>query len=76
MGRGVMMADDRSPGSSVIDTDPLSGQSAYFGVVRVNRELGKNNSIGFIYTDRELHTFPDRFALRALRSWLQSHRRH
>ena len=37
------------------------GQSAYFGMVRVNREVGKNNSIGFIYTDRELHTRPDSF---------------
>ncbi len=58
---GAMLANDRSPGRSVIDTDPLSGQSAYFGVLRVNRELGKNNSIGFIYTDRELHTSPNTF---------------
>jgi hypothetical protein len=58
---GAMLADDRSPGRSVIDTDPLSGQSAYFGVLRVNRELGKNNSIGFIYTDRELQTNPNTF---------------
>ena len=57
-----MLADDRSPGRSVIDTDPLSGDSAYYGVLRVNRELGKNNSIGFIYTDRELHTAPTHFA--------------
>jgi hypothetical protein len=56
---GTMLANDRSPGRSVIDTDPLSGESAYFGVVRLNRELGKNNSIGFIYTDRELHTNPN-----------------
>jgi hypothetical protein len=58
---GAMLADDRSPGRSVIDTDPLTGASAYFGVLRVNRELGKNNSIGFIYTDRELHTEPNTF---------------
>jgi hypothetical protein len=58
---GAMLANDRSPGRSVIDTDPLSGQSAYFGALRVNRELGKNNSIGFIYTDRELHTSPNTF---------------
>ncbi|MFI5107139.1 MAG: hypothetical protein ACHP79_19615, partial [Terriglobales bacterium] len=31
------------------------------GVLRVNRELGKNNSIGVIYTDRELHTVPNSF---------------
>jgi len=58
---GAMLADDRSPGRSVIGTDPLAGESAYFGVLRVNRELGKNNSIGFIYTDRELHTSPNTF---------------
>ncbi len=58
---GTMLANDRQPGDSVIGTDPLSGQSAYFGVVRVNRELGKNNSIGMIYTDRELHTNPNTF---------------
>jgi len=58
---GAMLANDRSPGRSVISTDPLSGESAYFGVLRVNRELGKNNSIGFIYTDRELHTSPNTF---------------
>jgi len=58
---GAMLADDRSPGRSVIDTDPLSGASAYFGVLRVNREFGKNNSFGFIYTDRELHTNPNTF---------------
>src|SRR5215470_14982856 len=58
---GTMFANDRSPGHSVIDTDPLTGQDAYFGIVRVNRELGKNNSIGMIYTDRELHTTPNSF---------------
>jgi hypothetical protein len=58
---GTLMANDRSPGRSVIDTDPLSGQNAYFGVLRVNREFGKNNSLGVIYTDRELHTNPNSF---------------
>ena len=58
---GTMLANDRSPGRSVIDTDPLSGQNAYFGVLRVNREVGKNSSVGFIYTDRELHTSPNSF---------------
>ncbi|MGC2697258.1 MAG: DUF5916 domain-containing protein [Candidatus Angelobacter sp.] len=58
---GTMLANDRSPGTSVINTDPLADQNAYFGIVRVNRELGKNNSVGFIYTDRELHTNPNSF---------------
>src|SRR5579859_2159275 len=58
---GTLLANDRSPGKSVIDTDPLSGENAYFGVLRINRELGKNNSIGLIYTDRELHTAANSF---------------
>lgn len=58
---GAMAANDRAPGISVIQNDPLAGQNAYFGVVRVNRELGKNSSVGVIYTDRELHTSPNSF---------------
>ena len=67
---GSMVANDRSPGTSVIGTDPLSGENAYFGILRVNRELGKNNSVGMIYTDRELHTAPNSLLhLSALRRW-------
>jgi Domain of unknown function (DUF5916) len=58
---GTFIADDRAPGKSVIDTDPLSGNSAYYGVFRLNREMGKNNTVGVIYTDRELHTAPNSF---------------
>ena len=53
---GTFLANDRAPGQTVLPGDPLNGNNAYFGVLRVNRELGKGNSIGFIYTDRELHT--------------------
>jgi hypothetical protein len=53
---GALYADDRSPGKVVPDFDPLSGQSATFGILRVNRSLGGDNSIGMIYTDRELDT--------------------
>jgi Domain of unknown function (DUF5916)/Carbohydrate family 9 binding domain-like len=58
---GTFIADDRAPGKSVIDTDPLSGNPAYFGVFRLNREVGNNSSVGLIYTDRELHTAPNSF---------------
>jgi len=58
---GTFLANDRAPGKSVIQTDPLFGNNAYFGVMRINREIGKNNSIGFIYTDHELHTNPNSF---------------
>lgn len=53
---GAMVADDKSPGESVTPGDPLYGQRAYVGFVRINREFGKQNTIGLLYTDRELHT--------------------
>jgi len=57
---GTLFADDQSPGESVAPNDPLWGRQAYFGIVRVSRELGKNGSnIGLIYTDRELDTVPN-----------------
>jgi len=55
---GLLVADDRSPGGSVTPYDALSGHRAYFGVVRVSHDIGKDSSIGMIYTDRELHTVP------------------
>lgn len=58
---GTLVANDQAPGKTVLENDPLFGNSAYFGIFRINREIGKNNSIGFIYTDRELHTNPGSF---------------
>src|SRR6185369_6502929 len=58
-GIGTLLADDRSPGKSVMETDPLSGHRAYYGVLRVTRDLWKDSNIGIIYTDRELNTSPD-----------------
>ncbi len=58
---GAFFANDQSPGKSVIASDPLSGQNAYFGVLRINREIGQGSSVGFIYTDRELHTGANSF---------------
>jgi hypothetical protein len=55
---GMLFADDRSPGLSVTPYDPLTHHRAYFGVLRVNRDIGKESTIGLIYTDRELHTVP------------------
>jgi hypothetical protein len=55
---GTFLANDRAPGRNVIETDPLSGRDAMIGVFRLNREIGQGNSVGLIYTDRELHTSP------------------
>jgi len=52
---GFLFADDKSPGKIVPETDPLFGKKAYFGIARVTHDLGRNSSIGFIYTDRELN---------------------
>jgi len=56
---GAFFADDKSPGDSAAWADPLSGAKAYFGVLRVNHNIGKQSTIGLIYTDRELATVPN-----------------
>jgi len=58
---GTFLANDRAPGKTVLPGDPLFGNNADFGVFRLNREFGKGSSLGFIYTDRELHTGPSSF---------------
>lgn len=55
---GTFFADDQSPGESVAPADPLHGRRAYFSIVRVNRDIGKQSTIGLIYTDRELNATP------------------
>lgn len=50
---GALFADDRSPGKSVVRTDPLFGKRAYFDIVRVNRDIGKNSTVGAIFANRE-----------------------
>ena len=50
---GFLFADDKSPGKIVPPNDPLTGKKAYFSVGRITHDIGKNSSIGFIYTDRE-----------------------
>ncbi len=50
---GAFVIDDESPGKSVAPTDPLSGKRALFGILRVSRDVGRQSSLGFIYTDRE-----------------------
>lgn len=55
---GWLFADDKSPGGSVLPSNGLSGHKAYYGILRVSRDIGKESSIGLLYTDRELHTSP------------------
>lgn len=51
---GLLATDDRGPGKAVPDSDPLTGERAYFTVARLKRDLWKQSSLGVIYTDREL----------------------
>jgi hypothetical protein len=55
---GAFFADDKSAGHSVPAHDPIAGNKAYFSVLRLSHDLGKESSVGFIYTDREQRTAP------------------
>jgi hypothetical protein len=50
---GTLFSDDQSPGESVAPNDPLAGKNARFSVVRINRDIGRQSTVGMIYTDRE-----------------------
>jgi hypothetical protein len=51
---GYFGIDDTAPGKRVPAFDVMAHERAYYNILRVNREIGKQSSIGFIYTDREL----------------------
>jgi len=50
---GAFVIDDESPGKRLPDGHPRDDQRALFGIVRVSRDLFRESSLGFIYTDRE-----------------------
>ena len=50
---GILATDDRGPGKSVPDNDPVAGERAAFFVGRISRDILGQSSIGAIYTDRE-----------------------
>lgn len=51
---GALLADDESSAKSVPETDPLFGSRARFGVLRVNRDILSESTLGMIYTERAL----------------------
>jgi len=74
---GALLADDESPGKSVPVGDPLHGQRAGFGIVRISRDLFGQSSVGLMFTDREfgdgfnrVGSLDGRFKL--TRNWLAS----
>jgi hypothetical protein len=50
---GLLAIDDREPGQTVPEGDPLYQKRAGFFVGRVTEDVGKDSSIGLIYTDEE-----------------------
>ena len=50
---GVLAINDRSPGETVGRDDALYKKKALFGIGRISEDLGKNSSVGAIYTDEE-----------------------
>jgi hypothetical protein len=76
---GFLVADDRSPGKLVPESDPLHGQRAYFAVGRISRDVGEQHSIGVLFTDREFQNDFNRVGgvdglLRLSKNWRTSYR--
>ena len=51
---GALFADDRSPGWKVPAGQSILGEKSRNAVLRVNRDLGNQSSIGAMYTDSRL----------------------
>ena len=51
---GALLIDDEAPGKSVPVDDPLRGERARFGVLRLSRDLLKQSNVGLLFTNREL----------------------
>jgi len=51
---GVLAIDDEAPGDEALPGDPLEGERAWNGVLRVRRDVGRQSNVGVLYTDREL----------------------
>jgi len=50
---GFFLIDDREPGETVAPGDPKYHHRASYAVGRVSHDLGKDSSVGLIYTDEE-----------------------
>ena len=57
---GAVAMDDRAPGNSVAESDPLHGDRAAIGVLRVSREFGNQSSAGVLVTSRDLGPISNR----------------
>lgn len=52
-GLGVLFADDRAPGQGLAVDDPNRGDSAGIGILRINRDIANQSTIGLLATRRE-----------------------
>jgi hypothetical protein len=52
-GIGTMLANDEAPGLRLAPTDPLYGEDADVGVMRVFRDFGEQSRAGVMFTERE-----------------------
>jgi hypothetical protein len=50
---GALVADDEAPGKRVLESSSLTDKSALFTIARVSRDIFKQSSLGFMFTDRE-----------------------
>ena len=50
---GALLADDEAPGKIDPSDDPRFGKRARFAIVRINRDIFKQSTLGLIYTARE-----------------------
>ena len=53
-GFGAMLMNDEAPGLNRAATDPLYGEKARIGVIRGFRDLGGQNRVGVMVTERQL----------------------
>jgi len=57
---GAMLIDDQSPSKRVPESDPLANKRALFGIVRVNRDMFLQSTLGLIFANRELQRSSNR----------------
>ncbi len=50
---GALVADDQGPGRIVPPSDPNADKRAHYAIVRVNRDLFRQSTLGVMFTDRE-----------------------
>jgi hypothetical protein len=59
---GAFLADDRSPGESVPESDSLAGKHAYFDMFRLTRDLPSRSNVGVSFAEWRLQDSYSRIA--------------